>query len=134
MSTPSTNPITEFPQGTIKPNPNTNHKPGQPAGQPATTTEELARGRDYDSPAAKQFWRQSWARNVHLYEHSLLEAVRAEREQNGRCPKCHAHVPVRYPDTRARTDAVKALHELAALRPRPEDEDAGTVHLTRTVD
>jgi hypothetical protein len=77
------------------------------------------------TPAAKKFWQESWERNYELYEKSLLEAVTAEREQNGRCPKCNAHVPVRYPDTRARTDAVKTLHELAGLKPRPEDEGAG---------
>jgi hypothetical protein len=28
---------------------------------------------------------------------------------------------VRFPDVRARTDAIKALHELAGLRPKPDD-------------
>src|SRR5262249_21294209 len=89
--------------------------------KPPAQAVTLPRGREQKAPGSKEFWQESWRRNYRLYEASLLEAVQAEREQNGRCPKCHAHVPVRYPDTRARTDAVKALHELAGLRPRPED-------------
>jgi hypothetical protein len=35
-------------------------------------------------------------------------------------------VPIYHPDVRARTDAIAKLHELAGLRPKPDDGAAGT--------
>jgi len=81
-------------------------------------------------PDAKQHWQQVWTDNYEALTERLLEATSANKTQYGRCPCCRTMVPIQYPDTRARTDAIAKLHELAGLRPKPDD---GGVATTLTV-
>jgi hypothetical protein len=69
---------------------------------------------------------QVWRDNYQALTARLLDATDAERTQWGVCPHCQKKVPIQQPDTRARTDAIAKLHELAGLRPRPDDGTVAT--------
>jgi hypothetical protein len=88
-------------------------------------TPARAREPKQPGPGAKEYWQGVWADNYEALAERLLEATEAERSQFGYCPTCRCKVHVQHPDTRARTDAIKTLHELAGLRPKPESEDGG---------
>src|SRR5262249_52012036 len=100
---------------------------GRPRARPARrlTALFMMPGRD-SKPDAKQHWQQVWSDNYEALTERLLEATSANKTQYGRCPCCHTMVPLPHPDTRARTDAIAKLHELAGLRPKPDDGGAAT--------
>jgi hypothetical protein len=64
----------------------------------------------------------------------LLEAAGATKKTySGVCLRCKSRVEIEHPDIRARTDAIKALHELGYGKPRPDDDGGGTIVLKRRV-
>jgi hypothetical protein len=73
------------------------------------------------TPEAREHWRRVWAENYEALTERLLAATDAESTHLGQCPRCRSRVPINHPDIRARTDAISKLHELAGLRPRPDD-------------
>jgi hypothetical protein len=56
----------------------------------------------------------------------LLQAISEDRIENAYCPRCRGRVEVKAPDPRAITDAISKWHELAGLRPKPDDGTAIT--------
>jgi hypothetical protein len=88
---------------------------GNPAPAP-----DSARPRD-TKPDAREHWQRVWQDNYEALTERLLAATEAEKTQYGVCSHCGRKTPIQHPDTRARTDAISKLHELAGLRPRPDD-------------
>ena len=107
------------------------HQVDRETTKPPSQAVTIARARESKSPEAKGFWQQVWADNYQALAARLLEATEAERSQFGYCPTCRCKVHVQHPDTRARTDAIKALHELAGLRPKPDEGPTQGVTVVR---
>jgi hypothetical protein len=84
--------------------------------------------------AEREHWKDVVDRELSTLTEQLLEAAGATKVSwIGVCPKCRLKVPVEFPDVRARTDAIKTLHELGYGKPRPEDEGGGSIILKRVI-
>jgi hypothetical protein len=87
-----------------------------------------------DRTAVRDYWADYLTENIDRIR-ARVESALFDSEKKGYsyCPKCRGTVPVPTPDFRAMTDAIKAVHELAGKKPRPDAEEGGTLVFQRTV-
>jgi hypothetical protein len=87
---------------------------------PETEVSAAAPARE-GKPAAREFWQREWAEHHELMRDRLLAAIRDDRAARAYCHRCRGAVEVQAPDPRTITDAISKWHELAGLRPKPDD-------------
>lgn len=75
-----------------------------------------------EQKVVKDFWRHALEDNLDDIRERLLEASAATKEVWVSCTHCKHRNKVEIPDHRARTDAARALHELAGERPKAGTE------------
>lgn len=84
---------------------------------------------------ARDFWQRKVQEDLEQHYESLVGAIESTKKGwIAFCPACRKKIEVEYPDLRSRTDAIKAMHELAGLKPKPTDNTSVGFVLKRTIE